>query len=70
MSELAKLFIVTGALLLCLGGLLLLGGKTGWLFRSPGDIWIERGNFRFVFPLTTCILLSVFLSFLFWMFRR
>ncbi|WP_372523602.1 DUF2905 domain-containing protein [Sulfuricaulis sp.] len=40
------------------------------LGRLPGDIVIERGNYRFYFPLTTMILLSLFLSLLLWLFRK
>lgn len=38
--------------------------------RLPGDIVIERENFRFYFPVTTMIVVSVVLSLLAWLFRR
>ncbi len=38
--------------------------------RLPGDIYIERENFRFYFPLATSIILSIILSLLLWFFRR
>ena len=34
------------------------GGKLGSLGRLPGDIVIERENFRFYFPLTTLLLIN------------
>jgi len=40
------------------------------LGRLPGDIVIERENFRFYFPLTTMILVSLVLSLLVWLFRK
>jgi hypothetical protein len=40
-----------------------------WLGRLPGDIRIERENFRFYFPLVTCLLLSVVLSLVVWLIR-
>lgn len=40
------------------------------LGRLPGDILIERGNFRFYFPITTSIIVSVIVSLLLWLFRR
>ncbi len=40
------------------------------LGRLPGDLRVERGNFRFYFPLATSILVSVVLSFLLWLFGR
>jgi heme/copper-type cytochrome/quinol oxidase subunit 2 len=40
------------------------------LGRLPGDVAIERENFRFYFPVTTSILISIVLSLLVWLFRR
>jgi len=40
------------------------------LGRLPGDIVIVRDNVRFFFPLTTCIVISVVLTILFWLFRK
>ena len=40
------------------------------LGRLPGDIIIRRGNFRFYFPITTSIIVSLVLSVLFWLFRK
>jgi len=60
--------------MIVLGGILLLAansaGKVPWLGRLPGDISIERDNWRFYFPLGTSILLSVVLSLLLWLFSR
>lgn len=50
-------------LLLALMGLLLLGmGKLFSLGRLPGDIYIQKGNFTFYFPLFTSLLLSLILT--------
>lgn len=38
--------------------------------RLPGDIVVRRPGFTFAFPIVTCLLLSLFLSLLFWLFRR
>ena len=40
------------------------------LGRLPGDIVIERENFRFFFPITTMIVISLALSLIFWLFRK
>jgi hypothetical protein len=40
------------------------------LGRLPGDIHVERGNSSFHFPITTSIVVSLVLSFLFWIFRK
>ena len=59
-----------GLLVASLGGLLWLGvGKErGGLL--PGDIHIERGNFKFYFPIVTCLVLSVLATLLYRWFRR
>jgi len=63
-------------ILIILGIVLLVVGLTWpWLqklglFRLPGDIVIERENFRFYFPITSMIILSLVFSLLLWLFRR
>lgn len=67
----AKLLILAGAVLLA-GGLIwyFFGDKLSWLGNLPGDIRIERENFRFYFPITTMILLSLLFSLLLYLIRR
>jgi len=38
--------------------------------RLPGDIIIDRPNFKIYIPIVTMILVSGFLSLLFWLFRH
>jgi hypothetical protein len=64
-----KALIIAGLLLLALGFLWPWLGKLPF-GRLPGDIVLERENFRFYFPLTTGVLLSLVASLLFWLFRR
>jgi hypothetical protein len=40
------------------------------LGRLPGDIVIDRGSYYFYLPITTCIVVSVLLSLIFWLFGR
>lgn len=40
------------------------------LGHLPGDIIIKKHDFSFYFPLTTCIIISVIVSLLFWFFRK
>jgi hypothetical protein len=40
------------------------------LGRLPGDIVIDRGSYYFYLPITSCIVVSVLLSFIFWFFGR
>lgn len=65
-----KLLIILGITLTVLGLLLTFAGKLPLLGKLPGDIRIERENFSFYFPLGTCLLVSLLLSLLFWLFRR
>ncbi|MGE5699454.1 MAG: DUF2905 domain-containing protein [Deltaproteobacteria bacterium] len=70
MAPFGKLLIVIGLFIVGAGILLLLSDKIPWLGRLPGDITVKRDNFTFFFPLATCILISVILSILFWLFRK
>jgi hypothetical protein len=65
----SRFLIALGLVILALGILWPLLGRLG-LGRLPGDIVIQRGNFSFYFPLATCILVSVLLSAVFWLFNR
>jgi hypothetical protein len=38
--------------------------------RLPGDVVVRRPGFTFVFPIITCLLLSLLVTFLLWLFRR
>ncbi len=59
---LGRMLITIGVFLVVIGGILTFSGKLFGLGRLPGDIYIQRGNFAFYFPLATSILLSVVLS--------
>lgn len=48
----------------------LFSDKFGWFGNLPGDIRVEKENFRFYMPITTMILISIGLSFLLWLIRR
>jgi hypothetical protein len=63
------MLIALGILICVIGVVWLLAPSIPWLGRLPGDIRIERENFRFYFPLMTCILVSLLLTGLLWMAR-
>ena len=69
-SSLGKGLILFGLLIAAVGVLLLFSEKLGWIGRLPGDVTIRRENFTVHFPLTTCLIISVLLSLLFWRFRK
>ena len=63
MSDLGKILIMIGGLVIVAGLVLMLLGKTNLpLGRLPGDIYYRGKNTTFYFPLATSILLSVALS--------
>ncbi len=70
MSDLGRLLMFVGGVLLALGALLSLGARLPWLGRLPGDIVIERENFRFYFPIATSIVVSIILTLVLSLFRR
>jgi hypothetical protein len=70
MRELGKYLVIAGFLLVAIGALLWSGFGRTWLGKLPGDIHYTKGNFSFHFPIVTCLLLSLLLTFLIWLFRR
>jgi hypothetical protein len=70
MSDLGRLLIVIGVILVVVGAALLLAPKIPWLGKLPGDFSYKRGNFSFYFPLGTCILISIILTLILYLFRR
>ena len=70
MESFAKLLILFGVILAAVGGLMLFIGNVPYIGRLPGDIFVQRKNFSFYFPLTTSILLSIVLTLLFSLFSR
>jgi uncharacterized protein HemY len=64
-----RLLIVSGVALLVAGIAWPLLSRIG-LGRLPGDIAIGRGNTSFYFPIVTCVIVSIVLSALMWLFNR
>ena len=64
-----RILITIGIVLVLLGLLWPWLQKLG-LFRLPGDIVIERENFRLYIPITSAILISIVLSIILWLFKR
>jgi hypothetical protein len=71
MTDLGKLLLVLGGVVMIVGAVLLLAGRFNLpLGRLPGDIVYRGKNTVFYFPIVTCLLISVVLSLLFWLFGR
>lgn len=72
LAEIGKTLVILGIKILVLGGLLWLSGgtiKNLPLGRLLGDILIQKDNFTFYLPLATCILISLGLSTLIWLWQ-
>ena len=70
LQEFGKSLIILGAVIVVVGLFLLLGPRIPWLGRLPGDILVKKEHVSFYFPLGTCLLISVVLSLILWLFRR
>ncbi|MFH0344472.1 MAG: DUF2905 domain-containing protein [Chromatiales bacterium] len=64
-----RILITLGLLLVAIGLLWPWMTKLG-LGRLPGDIVIERDGFKLYFPIVTCLLISLIVSAILWLFRR
>jgi len=70
-SDTGKCIIVAGAMIVLLGVLIyFFHDKLNWIGRLPGDIRIEKENFRFYFPITTMIIFSVVITVIVQVIRR
>jgi len=71
MPHLGKVLIIIGVILVIAGLIIYFAGdKLNWIGHLPGDIRIEKENFRFYFPITTMILLSALLTLILWIIRK
>jgi hypothetical protein len=61
-SGFGKFLMVAGALIFLVGLLIMFADRIPFLGRLPGDIYVQRKNISFYFPIVTCILISVILS--------
>jgi hypothetical protein len=65
-QQIGKLLIFIGATIVLMGLLFLLLGQLG-LFKLPGDLQFGSKNWRVFFPITSCVIISVVLTLLFWL---
>ena len=70
MNDLGKGLVIFGLLIAAVGLLMWSGIGKGWFGRLPGDIHYSKGNFGFYFPIVTCVLLSLLVTLLLWLFRK
>lgn len=69
MNNLQKYIIAAGIIIVLIGLFFPYISKIPF-FRLPGDIVIEKPNFKFYFPIVSMILISILLSIIFWIIRK
>ncbi len=69
-GDIGKIIIFIGLLLVVIGLVCMVGNKLPFIGKLPGDIAIVRKNYSFYFPVTTCIIISIILSFILWLFNK
>lgn len=70
-QDLGKHIALIGLFLLFLGLILWgAGARFAWFGDLPGDIRIEREDFRFYMPITSMILISIVLSGILWLIKH
>jgi len=70
-SETGKWIISIGAIIIVIGIIIyFFHDKLNWIGRLPGDIRIEKENFRFYFPIVTMILFSILGTLILWLIRK
>ena len=71
MTDLGRFIAIIGVVLVVVGLALMLAGRAGIpLGRLPGDIVYKGKNTTVYFPIVTCIVVSIILSFIFWLIAR
>jgi len=67
-QQIGKWLISAGVFIALLGGLIMLLGRVG-LFKLPGDLEFGSKNWRFYFPIASCIIISIVLTVILWLIR-
>jgi len=69
-SFMGKVIVIIGIIIIAIGLGIHYGVRIPWIGRLPGDILIQRENFTFYFPLTTGILISLFIMGIIYIIRK
>ncbi|HUA99770.1 MAG TPA: DUF2905 domain-containing protein [Terracidiphilus sp.] len=71
MSELGRVILGVGLLLVLIGAVLMFAGRLGVpLGRLPGDVVYRGKHMTVFFPIVTCIVISIVASVLMYLFSR
>ena len=69
-SDMGRMLIILGVVLIVVGGLFVVFSKTTGLPKLPGDILIKKDNFTFYFPWVTSLIISAVFYIIFYLFFR
>jgi len=69
MAPFGRILLTIGMVLVVIGIVFIIGEKLG-LGKLPGDIFIQKGNFAFFFPIVSSIIISIILTLLLNLFKR
>ncbi len=70
-SQTGKYIIIAGIAIVVIGIIIyFFSDKLNWIGRLPGDIRVEKENFKFYFPITTMILFSILLTIIMQIIKR
>ncbi|MFV0605578.1 MAG: DUF2905 domain-containing protein [Niabella sp.] len=71
MQQTGKFILIAGIIIAIIGIIFILwGNKLNFIGRLPGDIRIEKEHFKFYFPITTLILISLVINLIIWFIKR
>lgn len=70
-SQIGKYIMLAGLAIAAIGLIIyLLGNKLSWFGHLPGDVRIDRDNFKLFFPVTSMILVSIVLNVLIYLVKK
>ena len=64
-QQLGKLILLTGIIISAIGAVIILLGHFG-LFKLPGDIEVGGKNWKFYFPVVSCVIISIIIRLVIW----
>jgi H+/Cl- antiporter ClcA len=71
MQEIGKYIFLIGIILVVVGALAWrFPNIFQWVGKLPGDVSIRKGSFSLYFPIVTCVVVSILLTIISWLFRR
>ncbi|MBU2700885.1 uncharacterized membrane-anchored protein YitT (DUF2179 family) [Sporomusaceae bacterium BoRhaA] len=70
LESIGKSLMIFAVVLFVIGAVLVFGSKLLPLGRLPGDIFVQKAQGSFFFPITTCIVISIVLTVLLNLFNR